>query len=267
MILNYDYWFFESVIPSEICDKILETGIVEMHNVKKEYGDQATIATTGDQRQKDSPFRSNKDTISVESLTAEGLRKKGLSSNDVYLRDSNVAFINNTWIYDIIWPFIHEANAQAGWNFEWDFTEDLQFTKYSVNQFYGWHADASPSPYRIFDPTIDKQAVDSDGNLVYDLDGNPVPEDSICVYNKNMEGKIRKLSMTLSLNDPSEYTGGNLRFDFGPHSEGRRYHTCKEIRPKGSLIVFPSHIHHQVTPVKSGTRYSLVAWSLGKPWK
>ena len=29
-----------------------------------------------------------------------------------------------------------------------------------------------------------------------------------------MYGKIRKLSVTISLNDPDEYDGGNLQFDF-----------------------------------------------------
>ena len=41
---------------------------------------------------------------------------------------------------------------------------------------------------------------------------------------------------------------------------------CKEILPKGSLVIFPSFIKHRVTPVTKGIRYSLVIWSLGKPY-
>ena len=42
---------------------------------------------------------------------------------------------------------------------------------------------------------------------------------------------------------------------------------CKEILPKGSIIVFPSYVWHRVKPVKKGTRYSLVLWNLGYPFK
>ena len=42
---------------------------------------------------------------------------------------------------------------------------------------------------------------------------------------------------------------------------------AKDILPKGSIIVFPSHLWHRVRPVTSGTRYSLVTWNLGKPFK
>ena len=42
---------------------------------------------------------------------------------------------------------------------------------------------------------------------------------------------------------------------------------CEEIRPKGSIIVFPSFLYHQVTPITKGTRYSLVMWVLGRPWQ
>ena len=38
-------------------------------------------------------------------------------------------------------------------------------------------------------------------------------------------------------------------------------------REKGAVVVFPSHIWHRVTPVTKGTRYSLVVWFLGKPFK
>jgi PKHD-type hydroxylase len=80
-------------------------------------------------------------------------------------------------------------------------------------------------------------------------------------------GKIRKLSVTINLSDPKDYKGGNLRFDFGPHDQKKRFHTCTEIRPRGSIIVFPSHVFHQVTPVTKGTRHSLVMWSLGLPFR
>ena len=72
--------------------------------------------------------------------------------------------------------------------------------------------------------------------------------------------------MTVNLTDSKDYEGGDLKFDFGPHSKNQ-YHTCEEIRPKGSIIVFPSYVYHQVTPVTKGTRYSLVMWSTGKPFK
>ena len=42
---------------------------------------------------------------------------------------------------------------------------------------------------------------------------------------------------------------------------------CKEILPKGSLVVFPSFVWHRVCPVKSGERNSLVIWNLGWPFK
>ena len=47
----------------------------------------------------------------------------------------------------------------------------------------------------------------------------------------------------------------------------RNVHKCTEILPKGSLVVFPSHVWHRVCPVKKGSRYSLVIWNLGWPLK
>ena len=45
-------------------------------------------------------------------------------------RDCKVAWINDQWIYDIINPYIHAANKEAGWNFQWDWNESSQFTIY-----------------------------------------------------------------------------------------------------------------------------------------
>ena len=88
-----------------------------------------------------------------------------------------------------------------------------------------------------------------------------------------MIGKeIRKLSITCQLTDGSEYTGGELEFDFrnyDPHMRDESKHRvqCKEILPIGSIIVFPSFVWHRVNPVTRGTRYSLVIWNLGLPFR
>jgi len=67
---------------------------------------------------------------------------------------------------------------------------------------------------------------------------------------------IRKLSMVVQLTPPNEYEGGNLQLFYAskPSVAGRGL---------GTAIVFPSYTMHQVTPVISGTRYSLVVWISG----
>jgi hypothetical protein len=63
--------------------------------------------------------------------------------------------------------------------------------------------------------------------------------------------------MTCQLTDGSEYTGGELEFDFrnyDPHmrEEAKHLKQAKEILPKGSIIVFPSFVWHRVKPVTKG---------------
>jgi len=152
-------------------------------------------------------------------------------------RKSNVVWMNDRWIYNEIHPYINLANKSARWNFEWDHSESCQFTKYGKEQFYDWHCDSWEKPYNR-------------------------PDDS------SRHGKIRKLSVTVSLSDETEYEGGDFEFDFRNNDKGSNQpRLCKEIRPKGSVVVFPSFVWHRVKPVISGTRYSLVIWNLGKPWR
>ena len=72
--------------------------------------------------------------------------------------------------------------------------------------------------------------------------------------------------MTINLSDPNNYEGGDLKIDTKDLSE-ESVHTLTQIKPQGSLVVFPSYLYHQVTPVTKGTRYSLVVWCLGKPFR
>ena len=71
--------------------------------------------------------------------------------------------------------------------------------------------------------------------------------------------------MTLCLNDATEYEGGEFEFDFKDKTKTDPI-VCEQIKKKGSIIVFPSFVWHRVKPVTKGTRYSLVAWNLGKPF-
>lgn len=71
---------------------------------------------------------------------------------------------------------------------------------------------------------------------------------------------VRKLSLSLLLSDPDDYEGGELELKFGEEEQ-------KAERKRGMITLFPSWSLHRVTPVTKGTRYSLVAWVSGPPFK
>tara|TARA_R110001592_G_scaffold132413_2_gene346977 strand:+ start:7735 stop:8364 length:630 start_codon:yes stop_codon:yes gene_type:complete len=209
MNLFNHYWYFESALTPRFCDDVIAYA-----NKQKEV-----MALTGGYQSKN-----------LSKKEIKNVQKK---------RKSDLVWLDDTWIYKELHPYVHEANARAGWNFEWDHSESCQFTKYKHNQYYDWHCDSWNKPYKKKGPS---------------------------------NGKIRKLSMTCQLTDGSEYRGGELEFDFrnyDPHMRDESQHLkkAKEILSKGSIIVFPSHVWHRVKPVTSGTRYSLVVWHLGKPFR
>jgi PKHD-type hydroxylase len=68
---------------------------------------------------------------------------------------------------------------------------------------------------------------------------------------------IRKISFSIQLSDPKEYTGGDLKFFLLDN----KYKICPKER--GSITFFPSNLFHEVTPITCGKRYSLVSWISG----
>lgn len=213
MNLSNYYYYFKEVLSPKFCDELVAYGRQQ----------QEQLALTGNMSKKDI----SKNPLSKKEL--KDLKKQ---------RDSNVAWLNEEWIYKEIRPYIHLANREAGWNFDWDYSESCQFTKYGPNQYYGWHCDSWDTPYN--EPN-----------------------------NKNINGKIRKLSVTCSLTDPSEYKGGELEFNFNHPKKNKKDNIkkCTEILPRGSIVVFPSFVWHRVCPVQKGIRNSLVIWNLGYPYK
>lgn len=70
----------------------------------------------------------------------------------------------------------------------------------------------------------------------------------------------RKLSISVQLSDPKDYKGGGLEFQFGRQ--------VTKVKPeRGMVVFFPSYTLHRVRPVTQGTRYSLVCWVSGPPFK
>tara|TARA_R110000787_G_scaffold284741_1_gene398860 strand:+ start:1629 stop:2240 length:612 start_codon:yes stop_codon:yes gene_type:complete len=143
---------------------------------------------------------------------------------DTNKRITDVAWCNEQWLYEIVWNYLHSANLNSNWNFQIDSCEPMQITRYKKNGHYDFH---------------------NDGNGFTRFE---VPE------NKFINGKTRKLSMTIVLND--DYEGGEFEF----------FDDKKLIKEKtGTIIVFPSYQVHKVRPVTKGTRYSLVVWFCGEP--
>jgi PKHD-type hydroxylase len=77
---------------------------------------------------------------------------------------------------------------------------------------------------------------------------------------KGYNTPVRKLSVSLQLSDPADYKGGELELMFGRKAE-------KLPRERGLMVLFPSYVLHRVRPVTQGTRYSLVCWVSGPPFK
>tara|TARA_R100001129_G_scaffold156285_1_gene119514 strand:+ start:2141 stop:2767 length:627 start_codon:yes stop_codon:yes gene_type:complete len=208
MNLTNHYYYFTSAIPERICDDIVRYG--------KQLENQ--LGTTGGYG----------DVKKLNQSQIKDLKKK---------RDSDIVWMSDRWIYNEIQPYVKAANERAGWNFQWDWSEAMQFTKYTKGQYYDWHCDGWDQPYNY--------------------------------PNEPTHGKIRKLSVTLTLSSPKDYKGGELEFDFRNQDPDKKPNIkkCKEILPKGSLVVFPGFVWHRVCPVKKGSRYSLVIWNLGWPYK
>ena len=204
--LTNDYYYFTEALDKKTCDKIIKAGIEDF--------DEAVVGNPGE----------------------EVLDKK--------IRRSKVTWVSEQWIYDLIWPYMQEANEQAGWKYDIRGAEPVQLGKYEKGAFYNFHQDGR-----------------SDNLSAYNTPDNKIKH-----------GNVRKLSMSIHLND--DYEEGGFQFATG-RSEGRGNPSDKEafniytptFHKLGSVIVFPSFMVHRVQPVTKGTRYSLVSWFVGPPFK
>ena len=206
MIFENYFACFESVIPSRICDLIIQDAQQK----------QELTALTKDWQD------NGKDEKDISKLYK--------------VRNSSIVWMEDPWLYREVIPFVRQANQMCKWGFDTHYSEPCQFTKYGVEQHYNWHQDSFINP--ISDPT------------------------------QRNYGLIRKLTVTVSLADGDSYEGGDLEFSFrDPYEKEDVIQKPEAARKKGSVTVFPSFVWHRVTPVTQGTRYSLVIWHMGYPFR
>jgi len=88
------------------------------------------------------------------------------------------------------------ANKDAGWDFDLDVVEPLQYTEYSPSDEYGWHTDQADAPY----PDM----------------------------------RVRKVSFSVFLND--EFEGGQFDLEvYGPNVEQRAL-TFEKLKPGTAIF-------------------------------
>ena len=141
-------------------------------------------------------------------------------------RKTAVSFITDreNLMNDLVWGFIRQANAEF-FNYKLDYFQAIQFARYQDGGHYDWHQDASP---------------------------------------QDLANEGRKLSLTFSLTDDTEYDGGLLQFYNGDKPYVDKDHDIeRDIKSVGTVIVFDSRDWHRVTPVTKGVRYSIVCWTVG----
>ena len=131
-----------------------------------------------------------------------------------------IPFKEMSFMYQDLNRFIQKCNENHFGFGDIRITEQAQFTEYPEGGFYDWHMD--------------------------------------CDVNMAHEPPVRKISMTLLLNDPSEFEGGDLQL----MKPGK----FKKME-QGHATVFASFLNHRVNPVRRGVRQSLVVWFGGTPFR
>ena len=292
MILrNISVNYFKAINP-ETCKKIISLGLSKMNIAKSNnISLKAEISEDAENQIINTNLR-NSEVI--------GLNDKWLY--DIFFTMMKDANISAGWNWHIdsaenMQFSVYKGSKENGGFYKWhvDGSSD-EFNSYKPA------IKISDDPMRFKLPKRNKENIitlDNKGQPEADMSSEDLPlvNNGLSLHPKfteniSMWGKVRKISMTLNLSDPKTYEGGDLKLHLGSDQydikklnfktyedlkldlgsdeydiKKLNIKTCEDIRPQGSVIFFPGFTRHCVTPVTSGTRYSLVAWFLGNPWK
>ena len=144
------------------------------------------------------------------------------------------SMVNDTWIYKPHHMFT--KLTKRCWNFDWK-DESYPVTKYKLNQYYDWHCDSWDKPY-------DRKDV------------NHPEHGRIKSYLWLVRWiRIQRWWSNLILETMIHICEMNQNIEYNVKKYYQRIYYC--------ISCFVWH----GKPVTSGTRYSLVVWHLGRPFK
>ena len=154
----------------------------------------------------------------------DGLVKSNIRNSDLrFIEPLNLEKIG--WMFERLKEVIDNVNDRV-YEYELKCFTPPQFTLYKEGDFYDWHMDL--------------------------LIGDPCSN----LY-------MRKLSATVFLSNPNDFTGGEFLIGRKPDNT----HENIVANEQGAMVLFPSFMSHKVNPVLSGQRYSLVVWCEGDKFK
>lgn len=154
---------------------------------------------------------------------------EGVTEFSKSIRESKIKFIGRNEETDFIFTtlnYVAQSLNNQFYNFNLNGYKDFQYTVYDSEYKgkYRWHMD-----------TILGGKLDS------------------------WESETRKLTMILLLSDNvTDFTGGELQLNLGSEAAAETI----DIN-RGRIVAFPSFMIHQVKPVLTGTRKSIVVWIEG----
>ena len=135
-----------------------------------------------------------------------------------------IPFAKAVPIYQVIRNWMEITNTNYFGFDTVQLSEQGQYAEYSKDGFYNWHMDSNTEMAAM--PTV------------------------------------RKISMTLLLNDLKDYEGGDLEIFCGETLDSEKN---KFKLKQGYAVFFASFLLHRVVPVIKGNRKSLVMWFGGSP--
>tara|TARA_B100001996_G_C18540729_1_gene546820 strand:+ start:44 stop:802 length:759 start_codon:yes stop_codon:yes gene_type:complete len=209
--------------------------------------------------------RSDKKTVNEKFIDKGAIWGSPDAKPDPYRASDIYSICNDSILESLLMEKAQLANKEAFWNVDINRVQKPQYSDYPEGGHYDWHTDQFLMP---------------------------------------VNQEVRKISMSLFLNDPDEYEGGELDLEvFGPakdhNEETRTYKSFHGIPPdncpvpvgrdgkpiikyipteeendryvsfkyeKGVAVFFQSCDWHRVRPVTSGKRTTLVGWFAGPPY-
>jgi SM-20-related protein len=154
-------------------------------------------------------------------------------------RVTNIYKLNSTLesIYEENFNY-HKKNIEEFFGVALTFSSKLQVLEYKEGFYYKKHAD--------------------DSSELIDLDGNIIGFKNVAPYRK-ITAVLFASEFQKEANNNYSFDGGELKFNYLFDKDGNSI----ILRPKsGDMVLFPSnpYFSHEVMPVKSGYRLSLVKW-------